>query len=846
MNKRITALLLLFLMTSGLAATEYLTPVAVAADPIDGYIYIANKTGRNILSYDVWLDSFLPLNLTFPADLSGVTLSPDRQTLYATTEGSPGILYVIDPATGSFESSIPAGHYPSAPLASSLAPEVFVCNQFADTISVVDVCSTNVVYEIPTRTQPSCIALSPDSTTLLVGHLIPDMPANGTSTSPYVLMYDTTTRELVYEFALIDGSSGVRGICISPDGRYAYVTHLVGRYRLPTTHIERGWIWTNAMTILDLLNKRVINTVLLDEVDQGAANPWPVSCTEDGKYLCIATAGSQELIVIDRMGMHDLLDGVSDPSAVPNDLGFLTDLRQRILLNGKGARSMVVFDRQAFIPAYFSDVIDVIPYVGAYTMDAYPVVLSNYGTIDPMQFHSFDLPASNAILSVSGVQFDSEEEVLTLWNSTNSFASWIFDAPKGGNYMVFLTASAPDSEGGIYELSVDDQTFAYPDGTVVTTDSWDDYSQNLAAEGIQLTEGPHEVTIRPLAINDTSLMNLKKLTITYSETDLERVGEILFNDATVCYQSWLSCASCHPDGRADGLNWDLGNDGLGGSPRNAKSLLHAHDTPPTTVTGVRPHAYASVRAGYKYIEFVIVPETWNSATDAYLQSMDALPSPALLNGGLSEAAQRGEGLFNTNCAACHSGPFYTASAGTGLKFDIGTGGEFDVPSLIEAWRTPPYFNDGGTATLREAVAYLAVGLSGQDVDDLTEYVRSLGPISQEATAYTAWQWVQNDAEILADDSDLDHDGIMQLIEYFHGTDPYVSNAVPRQCLVASDGQLQWSYPARQALDVSAMLQTSTNLTDWLDWQPLPYMLGEPFEISLPQTETHMFYRLRFQ
>ena len=50
----------------------------------------------------------------------------------------------------------------------------------------------------------------------------------------------------------------------------------------------------------------------------------------------------------------------------------------------------------------------------------------------------------------------------------------------------------------------------------------------------------------------------------------ERRGEMLFNDATLCFQRWQSCSSCHPDARADGLNWDLINDGIG-NPKNRVS-----------------------------------------------------------------------------------------------------------------------------------------------------------------------------------------------------------------------------------------------------------------------------------
>ena len=63
-----------------------------------------------------------------------------------------------------------------------------------------------------------------------------------------------------------------------------------------------------------------------------------------------------------------------------------------------------------------------------------------------------------------------------------------------------------------------------------------------------------------------------------AEPSLARRGEQYFNDATLCYQQWQSCATCHPDGRADALYWDLLNDGVGNT-KNTKSLLMAALTP---------------------------------------------------------------------------------------------------------------------------------------------------------------------------------------------------------------------------------------------------------------------------
>ena len=50
-----------------------------------------------------------------------------------------------------------------------------------------------------------------------------------------------------------------------------------------------------------------------------------------------------------------------------------------------------------------------------------------------------------------------------------------------------------------------------------------------------------------------------------------RRGEFYFHNATICLEGWQSCSSCHPDGRADGLNWDLLNDGYD-NPKNTRAF----------------------------------------------------------------------------------------------------------------------------------------------------------------------------------------------------------------------------------------------------------------------------------
>jgi hypothetical protein len=221
-------------------------------------------------------------------------------------------------------------------------------------------------------------------------------------------------------------------------------------------------------------------------------------------------------------------------------------------------------------------------------------------------------------------------------------------------------------------------------------------------------------------------------------TEIRR-GEMWFNDATLCFQQWQSCTSCHSyDARVDGLNWDLLNDGIG-NPKNAKSLVWSHRTPPAMSLGVRATAEVAVRAGIRHSLFAVLPTEVPAAIDAYLKSLMPQPSPWLVRGQLSPAARRGKKIFEDRsvaCAICHVPPLFTD-----LKsYDVDTAGTYDkpgalydTPTLVELWRTGPYLHDGSATTLIEVLDSARRSdkhgkvshLTDQQLDDLAAYVLSL-------------------------------------------------------------------------------------------------------------------------
>ncbi len=236
-----------------------------------------------------------------------------------------------------------------------------------------------------------------------------------------------------------------------------------------------------------------------------------------------------------------------------------------------------------------------------------------------------------------------------------------------------------------------------------------------------------------IAVMDTSDFSVSTLSLgEQPEADIVRLGETLWYDATKCYQNWEACASCHPDGRVDGFNWDNLNDGLG-NPKSAASMMFTHRCPPVMITGIRANAETAVRAGMKFIQFNTIDEESNKAIDEYLKSMLPVESPALqLDGTLNETAAEGEVLFEEyGCAECHPAPLYTD-----LKLHkspiLGEDGgwenrEFATPTLVEVWRSAPYMYNGSAKTIEEAVRhFVPEGTSDEDVAKIAEFVRSIG------------------------------------------------------------------------------------------------------------------------
>ena len=560
--------------TTGIALTE------------KGEILLTQKGTRRV---DLFSEDGKKLQRSFTVAEIPTGICADGGKAFVTTFETKGMLHILNLSSGIIEADILVGSGACCPVLSHDKQKIYVCNQFSNTISEVDLKQQKVLKTVKVLREPRCAVLSKDGNYLFVANFLPNQRADVDVVTSCVSVIETKNLSKIKDIQLANGSNALRDMCVTPDGKYIYVTHNLGRFTVPTSQLQQGWMNTSAFSIIDVEKQVFLGAVLVDEPERGAAGVWGIQCDE--KNIYVSHSGTHDISIINHPAMLDKFLKYPNKAQLDYDLRFLYGLRERFPLEGNGPRRMYLTGDKLIIPTYFADVLNI---------------------------------------------FDISSKKLTIVN---------------------------------------------------------------------LNPGRTETK--------------------------ENLGEKYFNDATKCFQNWQSCNGCHPgDARMDGLNWDLMNDGIG-NPKNCKSLLYSHVTPPSMISGIRENAELAVRFGFKLIQFFDIDEESAECVDIYLKSLRPVPSPYLVDGKLSQKAEEGRKVFEKlKCDACHNGPYFTDlkmyRIGENIEFEKG----WDTPTLIEVWRTAPYLFNGSAATLDEVFTKYKHGIEKQkltpkEIEALVEYVNSL-------------------------------------------------------------------------------------------------------------------------
>ena len=181
--------------------------------------------------------------------------------------------------------------------------------------------------------------------------------------------------------------------------------------------------------------------------------------------------------------------------------------------------------------------------------------------------------------------------------------------------------------------------------------------------------------------------------IVLSTTSRSDTGHDLFHANA---GGFIACASCHAEGTEDGRTWNFACEGA----RRTQSLQ-------VGLKGTEPFHWDGDEKDFpQLVSDVFVgrmsgPQMTTDQTSATLTWLDAQPRRTRTPPTDLAAVARGQALFQdpqrAACSTCHNGPSLTNNQ----TLDVGTGGMFQVPSLVGIGTRGPFMHNGCAATLRD-------------------------------------------------------------------------------------------------------------------------------------------------
>jgi DNA-binding beta-propeller fold protein YncE/mono/diheme cytochrome c family protein len=564
--------------------------------------------------------------------------------------------------------SVPVAFGAGQLVVDAAASRAYVADRNRDHVLVLDLKDGMTVADrIRTSAEPFGLALTPDGSTLLV-----------TTVADHELVaYDTGTRQRRWSVEL---APEPRGVAISPDGRKALV----------------GFLTTGAAALVDLDDRQHdVSYVALERprAEQafgfaGALDMPQSNVSPNGANGALAAAPRAVTPIDEREVGRSHARNAFAVAFLADDVAWVAHQVSTPLMAVGAAESSGTYGGGGFASPVEHRVAMIQTGEGG---DA-RLARASLGLHQPRAL-AFD--ARRDVLYVAGYGSDT---VMALADATKS------SIHRSQEFAMTVAGNACGPEG----LTVGDDgvvhVFCSLTHAVATIDTKD------AVDGT------------PLVRHSTALASSQLSAEAQLGKEIFRRG----NDPALSAAGGLACASCHAEGRSDGLSWRIEGHTLQ-TPFLAGRLVGTH---PFKWDGKDADLPTSLRNTVQRLGGGGIQEREAKALQAFLTS---LPAPRPPRPEDKTAVERGKTLFfsaETGCGDCHAGARHT----DGNQYTIAPElGEVDTPSLVGLAHSAPYYHDGSAPTLHalleERGRVHGMGktdhLSTSQIDDLVAYLETL-------------------------------------------------------------------------------------------------------------------------
>ena len=313
-----------------------------------------------------------------------LAVSPDGARLYVVAQEA-NLLQAVDIKSGRVLDAIRVGERPHSVVVKSDGETAYVSNQWADNISVINLEIAEVSDTLYAGSGPAGLVLSRDEKFLIVVDsyssevsfidletgsevrrlMAGNNPVDADLSSNGQLIYVSSRRTLpqpygtppVTEMTVIDAGRQrvaerkifrnaylMENVAFSPTGDLALATLIRPKNLIPSIQVEKGWMMTHGIGIIEPGKDGRIIQLLTDEPNAYYSDPFDIVITPDGQKAFISHSGVNYISVLDLSKIRILLESSTDEElrTYSNHLGISSRYVIKRIPTGANPKGLVL------------------------------------------------------------------------------------------------------------------------------------------------------------------------------------------------------------------------------------------------------------------------------------------------------------------------------------------------------------------------------------------------------------------------------------------------------------------------------------------------------------------------
>ena len=283
---------------------DYLSPFNMAVSPDGRKLYVIAQEGNALLVIDTKTNEVLD-KIAVGEKPHSVLISNNGNVAYVSNQWANNV-YEIDLSSLMVIDTLKTGSGPAELLFSTDENYLYVVDSYSSEVSIIDLQTKTEIKRLMAGNNPVAAASSPDGNQVFVTSRRTLPMPYGTPPITELTVIDANTQR-VKERKMFKNAYIMENVAFTPSGDMAIATLIRPKNLIPAIQVERGWMMTHGIGIIEPGKDGRIIQLLTDEPNSYYSDPFDIVITPDGEKAFISHSGVDFITVVDINAIRTLL-----------------------------------------------------------------------------------------------------------------------------------------------------------------------------------------------------------------------------------------------------------------------------------------------------------------------------------------------------------------------------------------------------------------------------------------------------------------------------------------------------------------------------------------------------------